>query len=228
MDDSRPNVVAQQRFAQNRERLAPLDLRERFEQIYSENLWSSEESRSGEGSTLSETGSLREGLPRLLADIGAHSLLDIPCGDFHWLSAVDLGIPYIGADIVSGLVAQNRERYARPDRQFLHLDLTRDPLPPADAILCRDCLVHLSYANIALAFENIRRSEAQFVIMTTFLELGANRDIEDGDWRPLNFTLHPFHLPPPVAVLIEGCQEAGGAYRDKALGVWRTAALRGA
>ncbi|MDX2151617.1 MAG: class I SAM-dependent methyltransferase [Bryobacteraceae bacterium] len=225
MSGDRPAVVAQTQFAAKRDEMAELDLRRRFEYIYRENLWSNAESRSGEGSSAEETRLLRVELPRTLAELGAGSLLDVPCGDFHWLSEVELGIPYIGGDIVEELVARNRERYSRPGREFVTLDLTRDALPKADAILCRDCLVHLSFANIERALENMQRSGARFFLLTTFLGQEENRDIEDGDWRPLNFTRAPFHLPAPVRAIVEGCEEAGGAYRDKALGVWTAAAL---
>ena len=62
---------------------------------------------------------------------------------------VDLsGIEYTGGDIVPSIVEENRRLHARESRRFVKLDLTRDVLPDADVLLCRDCLVHLSYANI--------------------------------------------------------------------------------
>jgi hypothetical protein len=44
-----------------------------------------------------------------------------------------------------------------PGREFLHLDITTDRLPKVDAILCRDCLVHCSFRQIAAAVRNFRR-----------------------------------------------------------------------
>ena len=38
-------------------------------------------------------------------------------------------------------------------------------------------------------------------------------------------TCAPFHLPAPEGLLVEGCLEGGGAYADKALGLWRIADL---
>ena len=49
----------------------------------------------------------------------------------------------------------------------------------------------------------------------------TNHDCEDGDWRALNLCRPPFAWPAPVALLDERCDEAGGGYRDKSLGVWR-------
>jgi len=200
----------------------PLD--ERFARIFATNLWSSE-SRSGVGSELDATSGLREQLPLLLREIGARSLLDLPCGDFGWLSTVPLDLDYIGADIVDDLVRANEARYGAPRRAFRRLDLTSDELPRADVVLCRDCLVHLSFAHVSKALANVGRSGATWLLTTTFLEHHQNVDIEDGDWRMLNLTCAPFNLPPPTVVLVEGCRESEGAYADKALGLWKVADL---
>jgi hypothetical protein len=225
MTDKRPQVIAQKRFQEHRETLERMDLRERFEYIHEKNLWSNEESRSGIGSTLVETEALRKGIPALLEELGADSLLDIPCGDFHWLSEISLGVNYIGADIVGALVEANNRRFGGEGRRFVQLDLTLDPLPQANVVLCRDCLVHLCFANINRALENVKNSGARFLLTTHFPEIETNRDIEDGDWRPLNFELPPFRFPSPYRRIVESCEEAGGAYRDKSLGLWRVADL---
>jgi 2-polyprenyl-3-methyl-5-hydroxy-6-metoxy-1,4-benzoquinol methylase len=62
-------------------------------------------------------------------------------------------VDYTGIDIVPSLIEVNRERVARGELsgRFLVADITRDVLPRADVILCRDCLVHLSFLNIARA-----------------------------------------------------------------------------
>ena len=81
-------------------------------------------------------GSARDGNPPeptsgLLREIGARSLLDIPCGDFRWLREVELGVPYIGADIVEELVRANTEMFGSPERSFICLDLTEMSCPKA-------------------------------------------------------------------------------------------------
>ena len=55
----------------------------------------------------------------------------------------------------------------------------------------------------------------------------TNDDVEDADWRPLNFEAAPLHWPTPVEIINERCTEAGGAYADKSLGLWRLADLPG-
>ena len=219
----RPPVFAREQFRRHFDELSGLPMDRVFQVIHDINLWGAAESVSGLGSEMPATAKLRAGLPELLHNLDADVLLDIPCGDFTWLSATDLPVSrYIGADIVDTIIQRNRRRYGR---EFLRLDLCSDELPVADIVLCRDCLVHLSFAHIEQAIRNLRRSGSTWLLTTTFLECETNEDIVTGDWRMLNFERPPFRWGPPAAVLVEGCAEAGGGYADKALGLWRISEL---
>ena len=222
-DSSRPPVLAHQRFVADRKSFAGLSLQQRFQRIHDTNLWGAAESVSGLGSEIDATATLRAGLPALLKRLGATSLLDAPCGDAGWIASVDLGVRVVGIDIVPDLIEALRARAARGEiKGDYHLaDITADDLPSCDAILCRDCLVHLSFANIARAVQNFRRSGAAWLITTTFPEWQQNLDCEDGDWRALNFARAPFDWGAPADLVNENCMEAGGGWRDKSLGVWR-------
>jgi SAM-dependent methyltransferase len=210
-------VPANVRYQQHIDRLAGRDPAEIFTYIFNSNLWGSPAPDS--------TAVSRAEIPALLRRLRARTLLDVPCGE-GWLAGADLGrVDYVGADIVAALVARNTERYAGPQRRFVQLDLLRDQLPRADVVLCRDCLVHLNYPQIFAAFANLRRSRSRYLLTTTFVELDANADVDTGDWRPLNLCLPPFRLPEPEALIVEGCTEVGGAYADKALGLWKIADL---
>lgn len=231
MSTSKPRtpVLAEQRYAERRQEFASLDLAARFDLIHRTNLWGAEQSTSGLGSELAATATLRHELSRLLRDLDIKSLLDLPCGDFTWMSHTDLaGITYVGADIVPAIIAANTTKHAISGWvDFLQLDLVADPLPAADLILCRDCLVHLSFDHIRRAIGNMKRSGSQWLLTTTFIDVTENRDVEDGDWRTLNLQHAPFGFPEPRAIIIEGCTEANGDYADKALGLWRPADLPG-
>jgi len=222
----RAPALAHVNFRAEADRLRGLGLEDAFAHIYATNLWGGDESRSGLGSAADATRHVRAALPELLRAVGATTLLDVPCGDFGWLSHVDLGaVGYIGADIVPALVERNTEYFADARRRFLHLDLTRDPLPASDVVLCRDCLVHLSFANATRALDNIKRSGSTYLLTTTFTDQTHNEDIEDGDWRVINLERPPFTLPPPMALIVEGCDEGNGTYADKTLALWRIADL---
>jgi hypothetical protein len=206
------------------------DRSERFQRIFNDNLWGNNESVSGEGSNLSRTAVVRAKLPGLLARHGVRSILDAPCGDFFWMKAVDLGgIDYTGVDIVPEIIARDVEQYGGPGRRFILCDLVEDALPQADLILCRDCLVHLPYAETRKTLENFRRSGATWLLTTTFTGPRDNRDIELGDWRPINLERPPYRFPPAVDLINEESDEVDeelGAFPDKSLGLWRLADLR--
>jgi hypothetical protein len=222
-DSDRPPVLAHQRFVMDEASFAGLNLAQRFRRIHDTNLWGAAASSSGLGSETDATAVLRTELPRLLQKLGAASLLDAPCGDAGWINAADMRVRVIGVDIVASLIENLQARAAAGEiKGEYHLaDITSDPLPRCDAILCRDCLVHLSFANIERAVANFRASGATWLIATTFPDWQINADCEDGDWRALNFERPPFGWGAPVELLNENCTEAGGGWRDKSLGVWR-------
>ena len=203
------------------------DRANRFERIFHDNDWGNSESVSGEGSNLARTAVVRARLPGLLKRHGVRSLLDAPCGDFYWMKEVALGdISYTGIDIVSEIVNRTAELYAGPGRRFLLCDLVEDALPKCDLILCRDCLVHLSYDETRRAIDNCRKSGATWLLTTTFTGPRENHDIVTGDWRPINLERAPYNFPPPVEVINEESDEVDevlGAFPDKSLGLWRFA-----
>lgn len=190
-----------------------------FDRIWRNNEWGSAESVSGPGSTLEQTAALRAALPGLLRDLSVRRFLDVPCGDFHWMKAVDLGgIDYVGGDIAPGVVAGTRVRHARPGVRFAVLDLVRDRLPQADLIQIRDCLVHLPLEQARLALANAARA-APWILTTTFPGIARNKEIETGDWRRLDLCLPPFGLPAPARLINEGL--TGPRNRMKSMGLWR-------
>lgn len=197
---------------------------EKFNFIHQNNFWSGKDSVSGEGSDDAQTAAIREALPQIIAEYRIKSMLDIPCGDFNWMQAVDLSmLHYTGADIVEELIAANNKKYACSNKKFIKLNLIEDTLPKADLIFCRDCLVHLSLSDIRASITNIKNSGAAYLLTTTFTGCEVNEDIASGDWRILNFMLQPFHFPQPLLVINENCTEGGGSYSDKSLGLWRIA-----
>jgi Methyltransferase domain len=226
-DGDRPAVLAHRRFVEERASLATRGLASRFEYIHDINMWGAAASVSGLGSEADATAELRAQLPPLLARLGVTSLLDAPCGDAGWINQVDLGVRIVGVDIVPALIDRLQARVAAGDigGEYHLADITRDPLPGCDAILCRDCLVHLSFANIGRVLSNFRRTGATWLIATTFPEWQVNRDCEDGDWRALNFERPPFDWGGPLDLINENCTEADGGWRDKSLGVWRLAGI---
>ncbi len=169
-----------------------------FSRIYRRNRWHSEESKSGRDSELSYTKELRRELPILVREYSISRLLDAPCGDFNWMQHVvaELGVKYIGGEVVKELVRQNTRQFGAVGIYFCHIDITRDPLPASDMMMVRDCLFHLSYKDIYLFLENFCRSEIGLLFTTTHLPTeGLNSDIRTGEYRRIHIYSYPFYFP---------------------------------
>lgn len=190
-----------------------------FSVIYRTKAWGEDTSASGGGSELAETESLREVLPDLLRELDVRSMLDAPCGDFHWMSAVDLGLEsYFGVDIVEPLIQENKERYETERVRFFRMDITKEQLPTSDLILCRDCMVHMSNEDIQLTLQNFKRSGARYLLATTYPgTVERNKNVLTGMWRYLDLQRPPFNFPPPLRLIDERTKEA---YQGKSLGLW--------
>lgn len=199
-----------------------------FVDVYRRNIFGSDESLSGRGSSLAQTEVIRGELPDLIRELQIRSILDIPCGDFNWMQHVDLsGVEYLGADLVEELIARNQERYGAPGRSFRRLNLVTDALPPCDLAICRDCLVHLPFSDALRGLANIKKSGAKWLLVSTFTARTENPELR-GIWRALNMQLPPFSFPAPRKLIVENCPEVGQGgvgFTDKALGLWRVADL---
>ena len=194
-----------------------MGLKEQFSTIYRDNLWQSKESVSGSGSELKATKHLIDKFHYMIHDaFEINSILDIPCGDFNWMKEVNLhGIKYIGADIVEELVEKNNFDY--PLNEFHCLDITSDPLPMVDLVFVRDCLGHLTDANIFKALKNIQASGSKYLAVTSFTSQTLNPDIQiDGKWKPINLMTSPYFLR-PIYLINEDCQEGYPHYNDKCM-----------
>lgn len=174
--------------------------KERFTKIYVENLWGCAESRSGTGSTIKYTENIRSAIPLILAKYGIKIVLDAPCGDFNWMSSVieSVNVSYIGVDIVDEIIVKNQLQYGGDRVKFNNLDITKDPLPAADLLICRDCLFHLSNSDIRSFLINFASSQIKYLLTTTHVNRENkfhNEDINTGGFRLIDLFRAPFCFP---------------------------------
>lgn len=205
-----------------------MESQEIFERIYNTRAFydkasgGTDESVSGAGSSLDATRAIREALPSVIQDYAIKTFFDLCCGDCNWIAHVNLGVDlYLGADIVPELIEENKKRYGRLGTEFMHLDLIMSPLPRADLILCRDCLVHLSTEDAKRAIRNLVSSGSKYLLATTFPERTNNLVISNGQWSPYNMQAPPFNFPTPLKIINEDCREHYPNFKDKSLGLWR-------
>ena len=173
-----------------------------FEQIYRENLWGDSESRSGHGSGLAATEKIRDGLLDVITRLQIHTMIDAPCGDYSWVSALSLAdhlTAYIGFDIVPQLIARNKQLWGTNKISFEITDLVKRVPPGADLILCRHLLIHLPLEDCMRVLRNFKSSGSRYLMITNQPDVERNDEIIfTGSFQPRNLYLPPFSFPQPI------------------------------
>lgn len=139
--------------------------------------------------------------------LGIKSLADAGCGDLDWMDSVSRQFSlYIGLDKRSIPIAENDRVYGRRQGHFFACrDVSRDPLPGVDAILCRDLFAENDAATNQEILANIKASGSRYMMAST----------SPGAPAPLDLCAAPFNLPLP---LLQFADEPNGS---KLLGIWQ-------
>jgi SAM-dependent methyltransferase len=175
-----------------------------FTDIYLNNSWGDRESRSGAGSTIAHTASIREDIEGLIDSLKLKVILDAPCGDYNWFKLIKRNddVKYIGGDIVDLLISDNNEKYGNDNTKFVKLDITSDPLPSADLMLCRDCLQHLTNEDVFKFIENFKKSNIKYLLVT-ISDVPVNHDTHSGGFRFLDLRKPPFSFGKCIKIFDE-------------------------
>ena len=156
------------------------------------------------------------------------TILDIQCGGGYdienCIALQDKYIKYIGVDVVDEIIQDNRQ-YFRYDKNkiFMILDASNEPLPQSDLVICSGMMEYLPISNIWSLLENIRDSNAKYVIFDYYHskinELAINEDIiiesvndlknnnpksekkKEPTKRAINLTKAPFYFPKPQILI---------------------------
>jgi SAM-dependent methyltransferase len=147
------------------------------------------------------------------------AVCDLGCGDFNvGKELVKHTKNYVAVDIVSALIAHNKEKFKEENLEFRCLNIAVDDLPSGDCVILRQVLQHLSNAEI----QNIVRKLADFkyVILTEHLpeeDFTPNKDIISGQGTRLkkqsglNLLAPPFNFKIKeenqlLSVLLDDCK----------------------
>lgn len=222
-----PNSVLKQI---NGRKFAGKSPEEVFNQIFRDEHWKHQgESVSGAGSEMAATATIRKRLPDLFKKYQINTMLDIPCGDLHWMTDIldRTDVQYTGGDIVRDLIERNQKQYGRQGVNFKHLDLIDGPLPQVDLVLSRDVWIHFSFEHIQRSIRTLVDSGSTYLLASTYPATDLNRDIHTGNSRPIDLTKAPFNFPPPVESIQEDSPDGvNKATRSKQLALWRIADLK--
>lgn len=219
-----------------------MSYKEVFTNIYENFGFGSTESRSGPGSTLQETESLRNKIVELVKQKKIKTVVDIPCGDFHWMKEIVHNFEsYIGGDIVPEAIELNNETYRTDKVKFFEFDLLKNPIPKADLLIIRDVIGHFPLDDGLKIVDNILNSECEYLLSTTWAKKidgnwskcdegsidRENEGVDYGRFYPVNLMSEPFNLPEPEEYLEEETfvhnYEKGNR---KVLGLWNLSKLK--
>ena len=158
---------------------------------------------SGFNAGMRTTRRLRAALPGIFQRYGVTSFFDGSCGDWFWMQHVDLtGIKYTGWEISQQLV-DNNQQFASDTISFSLGDITSDPIPRVDMVMCRDTLVLLMFDKRWDFFENFAASGSTYLLASHWF-VDVNRYVyRNGGNKPISMLAEPFSFGEPLEWVTE-------------------------
>lgn len=161
----------------------------------------SDETVCGKGSSLANTAELRAYLPQLIKRYGIKLMCDAGAGDLAWIRTVELGCEYRAFDFI------------RRDPSVTELEISTQPLPPCDLILCRHVLNHLDPLRAQDALALFKQS-GRYLLATTHDTKMFARYCNYSHW---DLSVSPFNLGPPL----ERMRDATATEKDHFIALWK-------
>ena len=173
------------------------DLKGLFTNTYMVNKWGSGESRSGPGSTLAYTESIRRIILELIEG-GVETIWDCSCGDWNWMKEISDRLPnYVGNDIVEELIRVNSEKFGGDRVRFRCGDMLSGLKELGDSsidlILCRHTLEHLPTEYSIEVVREIRRVSKRALITSNTHQGNSSIQPNGSNARVINLEKDEYH-----------------------------------
>ncbi len=185
------------------------NLKDRFSIIYKSNYWDNSETVSGPGSTMKNTVNLRNKLKKIIKEYKIKSIFDAPCGDCNWIMGIirNSSIKYIGADIVDEIIKKNKKKFNYKNTFFYQKDIRKKNLLNTDLFICRDFMFHLSFQDIYIFLNNLKKSKSKYLLISNHFKdknkKKINQDIISGDFRKIDIFQPPFNFKKNYEMVID-------------------------
>ncbi len=166
------------------------------------------ESASGPGSSLKTAEPALKMLRQTVRDYDVRSVLDLGCGDWHWMRHAGFPdfrmgrtVSYEGWDASPEMIEELNSRFADDAGQirFSLTDISTSEIPPVDLIIARDVFFHLPKTLTVTILDRIR-AHRPLLLSTSFDNVSENHDIEDylpiqgWGFYQINLNISPFDL----------------------------------
>ena len=141
--------------------------------------------KSGMGSSLPNTESLRKNLVGFINENGIKKIFDCSCGDWTWMREIQQELSeYVGNDIVQELIDINNQNFSSDKVKFVCGDMVETLSNFEDGyfdlIICRHTLEHLpTQHNVELLNLLIKKTNYAFI---TNSSLGTNCELYNKDF----------------------------------------------
>jgi SAM-dependent methyltransferase len=170
-----------------------------FTSIYDNEVWGVEGEKclSGFGSTVKSTEEYRRFIQNVFVLADIHSVVDAGCGDWVFSKEINWkGINYIGYDAVLSVIEENKNKYGKSNISFIQGDILSIDLPPADLLICKDVLQHLTNEDVLTFIKQLPKFK--YCLITNDIDRATNtsqnQDIQRGDYRTIDLTRPPFSV----------------------------------
>ena len=174
-----------------------------FVNTYVKNIWGSNESRSGVGSTLPYTENFRKYLVETINNNEIKEIFDCSSGDWNWMKEIYKELPdtvnYIGNDIVPQLIESNNQKYGSDRFKFVCNDMLTQLKTYSDKsidlVLCRHTLEHLPLQYCIGVVTEIKRVSKRAIITSSNNEYNISNtelDVNGHNSRQINLDMSPF------------------------------------
>lgn len=162
-----------------------------FDEIYSKGGWDGVGSGSG---SLVENNREYIWLLHKIIDYtpSIKKIVDIGCGDWQIMKELKLKKSYLGIDVSKTIIDRNFQ-HKNEYVDFKVCDVLVDNLSDGDLCIIKDVLQHLPQKDVFTILEKIKKYK-YCLITNDYADINSKKDINAGQWRPINVLLEPYNI----------------------------------
>jgi len=162
-----------------------------FDEIYRKGGWDGV--GSGNGSKIENNENYINFLDKVINFTPSiKTIVDIGCGDWNLMKELNIKKQYIGLDVSSFVIEENKSKYEKENIKFIQSNIVKNELPDGELCIIKDVFQHMPNEDILICLEKIKKYKICIIVNDYTDE--NNSDIEVGKWHQVNPLLAPFNV----------------------------------